>query len=797
MVHETEVHAYAHILSELKTKKGWTKNQIFTQNEIQRIKEIKTQLKLKTPENIVKIKDGLYYVIESKSKRSMLNTAIKEAQKDYADKINKSDKIKALFITGIAGNDDEGYDAESKFYHNGKWEKITENKSTVTSLLSTSQIERILESDNPNLRDVEISEEEFFKTAEDINNILHENSIHKDYRARFISAILLALSDKSKISTDEEPVVLIGNINKKVDMILKKHKKEDFSRFIHIDEPANTDNHIKLKTAIVKTIQELTSLNIQSAMKSGKDVLGRFYEIFLKYGNGAKEIGIVLTPRHITKFAVDILDVQPNDLVLDPTCGTGGFLVASFDKIQKTTDDENFKKFKRNGMYGIEEQDPIVALALVNMIFRGDGKTHIVEGNCFKKWLDAETINGESTATYLKEDSDTRTLPITKVLMNPPFPKKKTDQKEYLFIEHALNQMQDEGLLFCVVPYPCLVKSGHYEKWRKRMLKEHTLLSVITFPEDLFYPILVHTAGIVLKKGIPHPKSQNIFWMRATKDGLVKRKGKRVYSKQETNHLESSCELIKKFIKDPKTIIKNTKGVQKICPVDFNDELLELVPEVYVDENNIPVNDIEQGLDKLVRETLAFIIKHKKEIGFLHEKNIDDVSLIPTKEKITHNTNYEEFLLSDIFDDISKGDFHVSSSLDSGNTPFISCITNDNGITGQFEINPKNMFEKKLTIASDGSPLTSYYHPYKFNAQDNVIVCNPKKKLNLSVIFYILFRLRSLKWRFSYGRKCYYNKIDKIRIKIPIKEDSSFDVEYIDKLLKNCYGWNLVKKAFS
>ena len=37
-------------------------------------------------------------------------------------------------------------------------------------------------------------------------------------------------------------------------------------------------------------------------MRSGKDVLGKFYEVFLKYGNGAKEIGIVLTPRHITRF---------------------------------------------------------------------------------------------------------------------------------------------------------------------------------------------------------------------------------------------------------------------------------------------------------------------------------------------------------------------------------------------------------------------------------------------------------------------------------------------------------------
>ena len=66
----------------------------------------------------------------------MLNTAIREAQKDYADKINKSKSIKALFITGIAGNEDEGYIATSKFFHKGKWKTITENNAEVTGLLS-------------------------------------------------------------------------------------------------------------------------------------------------------------------------------------------------------------------------------------------------------------------------------------------------------------------------------------------------------------------------------------------------------------------------------------------------------------------------------------------------------------------------------------------------------------------------------------------------------------------------------------------------------------------------------------
>lgn len=613
MVHETEVHAYKFILDQLE-KKEWSKDQILTQNEIRNVKPIVEQLGDNCPENIVEISPTEYYVIEGKSKRSRIKKAISEAREDYADEINKSKKIKAKFITGVAGNNKEGFTSTSQFNHADKWVTITENDAEVTSILSKSEIERILRSDNPHLKDVEISEEEFIKVAEEINGILHENAIHKDYRARFISAILLSLSDKATINLEEEPIVLVNSINSKVDLMLKKQKKEDFSRFIHIDLPSSVDNHLKIKIAIVKSVQELLGLNIHSAMKSGKDILGGFYEAVLKYGNGAKEIGIVLTPRHITHFAAEVLDVQPSDIILDPTCGTGGFLVAAFDRVKKICKNEGeFGKFTDWGLYGIEEQDPIIALALVNMIFRGDGKNNIIEGDCFRKWLNAKTRDGIAAAEYLKKDEKGRIPPVTKVLMNPPFPKKKTDTKEYLFIEQALKQMQDEGVLFSVIPYPCLIKSGNYFEWRKRMLKENTLLSVITFPEDLFYPIGVHTAGIFIKKGVPHPKNQNVFWIRAINDGRRKSKGKRLKSDKVKNDFEKIEEPLKSFIKKQSTKIKNITRFQKACPIDYSDKLLELVPENYLDEEPPKMNEIQEGVEQALRSLVSYMIRNKKE----------------------------------------------------------------------------------------------------------------------------------------------------------------------------------------
>jgi len=617
----SEVHAYVHILHELTNKKGWDKKQVYTQQECLKIKSIAEQLGQKKPENVVKINETVFYVIEAKNERTKLEKALQEAREDYANKINEGGKVKALFITGIAGNQYEGFISKSQFLQDSSWKTITENDVEVTGLLSKRQVEIILKNNNHIIKEVEVTDQEFLQAAEEINGILHEGGINKDYRARVMSALLLALVEGTDINLDAKPTVLISSINSRVDLILRKHNKADFARFIRIDLPSSEDNHNKFKKALVLTIQELLGLNIRSAMNSGKDVLGRFYEVFLKYGNGAKEIGIVLTPRHITKFAAEVVDTKINDLIFDPTCGTGGFLVAAYDEVKKRSNPRDFEKFRLHGLYGIEQQDPVVALALVNMIFRGDGKNNIIEGDCFAKWLNSSTKEDVPAAEYLPSDEKYRVPPITKVLMNPPFPKKKSDTKEYRFIEQALAQMQDGGILFSVVPYSCMVRGGSYKTWRKRLLKENTLLSVVTFPEDLFYPVGVVTAGIFIKKGHPHKNEKNVYWIRAIRDGFRKKKGKRMQHPQEPNDLDKVKSKLRDFINNQSTSIKNEFKFQKATPIDFNDKQLELVSEAYLEQDKPTKEEINTGLDNLIRSQVAFIVRSKLEDKYLNGQN--------------------------------------------------------------------------------------------------------------------------------------------------------------------------------
>lgn len=794
IIKKSEVGCYKYILDEI-AKKGWDKKAVYTQQECLTIEEIKKFLVLDRPENVIKIKEEIFYIIEGKNEKSKIDLAISEARDQYAKKINQSKKIQALFITGVAGNDEEGYICQSYYFDGNNWDLIKENDIELTSLLSPKHVETILKNKSALIEDVEISENEFLKTAIEINKILHENSINKDYRARFMSALLLSMTTGENLNLNENALVLIGNINKKVELILRNHKKQDFAKFIRIDEPSSEDNHIKVKNAIKRTYQKLLDLNIRSAMNSGRDVLGEFYEVFLKYGNGAKEIGIVLTPRHITQFASYTLDINSNDLVLDLACGTGGFLVSAYDEVKrKTKDKKEFENFKQNGIYGIEEQDPIISLAIVNMIFRGDGKTNMIEGNCFNKWLTVKTEDGKVKAEILDKNKEDRIRPITKVMINPPF---SQDKKEFEFIEQALDQMQDGGILFCILPIGALVKQAKFIQWRKDLLKKNTLLGVVTFPTDLFYPVGTHTLGMYIQKGLPHNVNQNVLWVKVDSDGFLKVKGKRVSNKKEENQLKEIADIVKNFIKDPSIKVTDSEEFIKVEKIDFTDKNLELLPQVYLDEKKPTDEVLYQRIDAELKGFISSIIKYNK-IKEFEENVIKKDKNFFTDSTYSKDVSWREFYLTELFEQpIKTGSYHKSSELDIGETPLVSCVSVDCGFEGFFSIeNKKHILKNAITIASDGAPLTSFYHYYEFTTKDNVLICKPLKEYKFSTLLFFVTQINSLKWRFSYGRKCYENKVSKLKIFLPVNNKGEIDEEYLESTFKKTGMWTILKQLF-
>jgi type I restriction-modification system DNA methylase subunit len=173
--------------------------------------------------------------------------------------------------------------------------------------------------------------------------------------------------------------------------------------------------------------------------------------------------------------------------------------------------------------------------------------------------------------------------------MNPPFALKDDDEKEYRFINHALGQMTENGLLFCVLPCSVMYVSGDYLDWRRNLLLNHTLECVMTFPNDLFYPqASVEPIIIIVRAKVPHG-TKNVLWARILDDGYRKLKRRRLPTIGE-NDLTRYTSTIRSYIHSQSTF-DEVKGIIQILPIRYNEESLELIPQNYLD--NIEYNEQE------------------------------------------------------------------------------------------------------------------------------------------------------------------------------------------------------------
>lgn len=620
----SEVDAYSYIKDQLE-KLGWivknparvSEGEVYKQNEGLSNIDIKASLDRDMPEAIVKLNEVDLWVIESKRDKKEILKALNEAKDQYALKINSSSKINCPLISGVAGNDTDGYTVINQYLVNNQWETILFNGKPKNTLLSKEQAQYVINNRTVDYRDFpDFPEDKYLSSAERINEILHNAGINKNKRARFIAGLILSLAQGQEIDLRiVNTSLLVKNINNLIEAKLAEVHKNNFFSFIQLELPPSQENHIKYRQAIIDTLKELQTLDIKNAMASGNDILGKFYEKFLKYGNGAKEIGIVLTPRHITEFAVEVLDIKYNDYLFDPCCGTGGFLVSGFDYVKKNSGSQQLDEFKNFHIFGIEQDDEVVALALVNMIFRGDGRNNMSEGNCFQKNIEKRIQNNVVTGKFAPREGKKPAEPIiTKVLMNPPFALKKGDEKESHFIDYAISQMQSGGILFALVPTSVLIeKTG--ANWRRELLKNHTLLSVITFPDDLFYPVSVGTVGLFIKIGTPHNfNKQNVYFARAITDGFKKKKGKRIEVKDSENKLKAVKEELKAFIANQNLSFDNIPEFKKICLLDKDDKSIELASEGYIDSKTPSLEEIQKGVEDMIREAVSFKIKYKEKL---------------------------------------------------------------------------------------------------------------------------------------------------------------------------------------
>lgn len=199
----TEVEAYGFIRSRLGDA-GWKVNdptrnrggQVWTQNQCLTHAVMKRAFGTQRPENVVKVAEQSIWVIEAKAKRKELAKAVAEAC-DYSKLVNDlGEPFRAVFATGVAGNEHDGYDVSTVVRIGSEWKAVTINGQEATGFLSPADTSYLLERGGFDVRDFAPSQLVFLRAATRINEILHNGGIEHNERAKTIAALLLAVLEK-------------------------------------------------------------------------------------------------------------------------------------------------------------------------------------------------------------------------------------------------------------------------------------------------------------------------------------------------------------------------------------------------------------------------------------------------------------------------------------------------------------------------------------------------------------------------------------------------------------------------
>ena len=244
------------------------------------------------------------------------------------------------------------------------------------------------------------------------------------------------------------------------------------------------------------------------ARSSSEDFVGRFYGEFMHYSGGdGQTLGIVLTPAHICGLFCDLLAVEPDDVVLDPCCGTAGFLVAAMHHMVSAAGSDSVRaRIRKKQLHGYEIQSNMFAIACTNMILRDDGNSNILCRDFLKQNEAQVQLKGATVG-----------------MMNPPYSqgtKKDPSQYELSFVEHLLDSLAPGARAAAIVPQSSMTgKTKDEKKFKESIMENHTLEGVITCNTDTFYGVGTNPVIAVFTAHEPHPADKVCKFIDFRDDG--------------------------------------------------------------------------------------------------------------------------------------------------------------------------------------------------------------------------------------------------------------------------------------
>jgi type I restriction enzyme M protein len=290
---------------------------------------------------------------------------------------------------------------------------------------------------------------------------------------------------KFQVGSGELPEI----VAKRVKDLYKEAQKKEPNVF---NEELKVDDGVIFE--VVKVLQDI------SLIHTDLDSKGRAYEEFLgKVFRG--ELGQFFTPREVIEFMVKFVDPRYDDIVMDPACGSGGFLLYSIRHIAEKakrefgSDERTIERivwdFSHQNVFGIEVNERIARVAMMDMVIHDDGHTNIECQDALMPYSRFDPRKGINKEKY------------DLVLTNPPFGAiekreeilklfelgkgRKEQKKEILFIERCLDLLRPSGIVGIIVPDGILANPTlkYVRDWIERKAK---IIAVISLPPETFIP---------------------------------------------------------------------------------------------------------------------------------------------------------------------------------------------------------------------------------------------------------------------------------------------------------------------
>lgn len=454
---------------------------------------------------------------------------------------------------------------------------------------------------------------------------------------------------------------------------------------------------IKAENAILYGVVEI--LQGISLSKTDLDAKGVAFEHFL----GAVfrgEMGQYFTPRPIVEFMVSFLEPTVNDFVIDPACGSGGFLIYSLEKVRKYLDEslepedarDRWKDFGLKQVFGVEINSQLARVSMMNMIIHEDGHTNIENHDA----LDDVTKFVRYSARF-----DIRLGKFSLLLTNPPFgafvrerekayfnkyefgsktKKRNRQNTEILFIERCLDFLKPGGRMGIVLPDGILTNST-LQYVRDFITERAQVIGVVSLPQTAFthYGSGVKASLVFLRKKKDReklPENYPIFMAVAEHIGYD------ATGRADKNEFPDILEAWKKFRKENKLnffhnaplcfAVGRGETEERLDPNPYNPvrretikkiksskfPVLPLIPDVVEVRREIVTSNIRNlpyiGLENIESETGIFIPskEEKKSFGSAFEFKKGDI-LFPKLRPYLNKVYLAEF------DGVCSTEFHV------------------------------------------------------------------------------------------------------------------------------------------